>query len=233
MRGYTAHISTIEIDFLEDVIGERFKQMGCYTYKFNTLSATMITTADPENIQAILATKFTDFDLGPKRNEIFFEVLGNGIFTAEREAWVHYRHQLKPQFTRDQVSDLDSADRHLNVLFKALPEVGEDGWVAATELLPFLYRFTLDVSTEFLFGESVNSQSTALDSQNSGDMNDAEADMDFAAAMKHTQEMISWRLRLANFAWLLSTKKFKRACKIIKVRLVLSCLVLISATNFT
>lgn len=127
----------------------------------------MITTSDPENIQAILATKFHDFDLGPYRKEMFFEMLGNGIFTAEGKEWAHYRHMIKPQFTRVQIEDLESAERHLDVLFKSLPDVDGRGWIEEVDLMPFLFRFTMDVSTEFLFGESVNTQSKILHSMDS------------------------------------------------------------------
>lgn len=206
------------LDFLEDIIRFRYREMGCYTYKVNSLLGTMISTADPENIQAILATKFTDWDLGPMRKDMFSELLGNGIFTAEREEWVHYRHQLKPQFTRDQVSDLDSADRHLGLLFKSLPEEDEKGWVEPTDLLPFLYRFTLDVSTEFLFGQSVNSQSATLHSQDSGNTctSEMQTNIEFASAMNYTQEFISWKMRLSKFAIFMNAKKFKAACKTVK-----------------
>jgi cytochrome P450 len=209
---------SLGLDFLEDIIRFRYREMGCHTYRVNSLMGSMISTADPENIQAILATKFVDWDLGPTRKEMFYEVLGNGIFTAEREEWGHYRSQLKPQFTRDQVSDLEGADRHLELLFKALPAEDEKGWVEATDLLPFLYRFTLDVSTEFLFGQSVNSQSATLHSQDSGNTRDADlqANIDFADAMTYTQEFISWRMRLSRFAILMSDKKFKQACKTVK-----------------
>jgi len=207
-----------DLDFLEDIIRFRYKEMRCWTYQVNSLMGTMISTADPENIQAMLATKFTDWDLGPLRQEMFSEVLGNGIFTAEQEKWGHYRHQLKPQFTRDQVSDLDSADRHLNLLFKALPAEDKEGWIEATDLLPFLYRFTLDVSTEFLFGQSVNSQSTTLNSQDSGNTIDADlqTNIDFAEAMNYTQEFISWKMRLSKLAIFMSHKKFKKSSKIVK-----------------
>jgi cytochrome P450 len=74
--------------------------MGCHTYRIHTLIGSVITTSESENIQAVLATKFYDFDLGPQRKEMFFEVLGNGIFIAEGKEWAHYRHMIKPQFTR-------------------------------------------------------------------------------------------------------------------------------------
>lgn len=191
--------------------------MGCNTYRiFGLFNESIVTTAEPENIQAILATKFHDFDLGPSRRDNFHDMLGNGIFTAEGEAWAHYRNQLKPQFTRDQVSDLEAADRHLQILFKALPQEDAAGWIESVDIQPLIYRFTMDVSTEFLFGESVNSQSTTLYSQDSGNTKEAQEDMDFAEAINYAQEFIFWRIRLRGLYWLANSRRFKKACKVVK-----------------
>lgn len=188
--------------------------MGCYTFRsYDLFDNHMISTAEPANIQAMLATKFLDFDLGPTRGSNFFAMLGNGIFTAEGNAWAHYRTQLKPQFTRDQVSDLDAAERHLNVLFKALPRHDEHDWTEV-DIMPLLYMFTMDVSTEFLFGTSVNSQSTALEGSSSNKK--GEEDRNFAEAMNYAQDYIGWRIRLGSLYWLASNKKFEESCKIVK-----------------
>lgn len=203
-----------DLDFLDDIIRARYDQMGCNTYRVHNLfNRHMVSTIEPLNIQAILATKFHDFDLGPSRHDNFQAMLGNGIFTAEGEPWAHFRKQLKPQFTRDQVSDLEAAERHLNVLFKALPEEDEKGWGSAVDIMPLIYRFTMDVSTEFLFGESVNSQSTALETSSNGKKEEEE---DFAEAMNYSQEYIAWRIRLGSLYWLANSKKFQNSCKIVK-----------------
>ena len=191
--------------------------MGTNTYRiFGLFNNTLVTTAEPENVQAILATKFHDFNLGPLRRDNFHELLGNGIFTADGKAWSHFRHQLRPQFSRDQVSDLEAADRHLQILFKALPEENTLGWIESANIHPLLFRFTMDVSTEFLFGESVNSQSTALYYQDSGNTKDLQEELDFAEAMSYAQEFIAWRTRLRALYLLPSPKKFKKACKTVK-----------------
>jgi cytochrome P450 len=106
---------------------------------------------------------------------------------------------------------LEAAERHLNILFKALPE--EDG--ESVDIMPLIYRFTMDVSTEFLFGESVNSQLTALESSASNDGKREEED-NFADAMNYAQEYIAWRIRLGALYWIASNKKFERSCKIVK-----------------
>src|SRR3954451_22631696 len=98
------------------------------TYRAHGLfNRSLLNTSDPLNIQALLATQFHEFGLGPTRKQNFHALLGNGIFTSEGEEWQHYRNQLKPQFTRDQFSGLVSAAQHLDVLFRALPQENSDG----------------------------------------------------------------------------------------------------------
>jgi hypothetical protein len=46
-----------------------------------------ISTVDPKNIQAILATQFNDFGIGCIRRMNFLPILGNGIFTVDGRAW--------------------------------------------------------------------------------------------------------------------------------------------------
>lgn len=191
--------------------------MKCNTYRIhNVFNSSLVTTADPENIQAILATKFQDYDLGPSRRDNFYQMIGNGIFTAEGEAWAHHRKQLKPQFTRDQVSDLEAAARHLDILFKVLPEENASGWVEQVDLLPLIYNFTMDVSTEFLFGQSCDSQSTSLHALDSSNTTAEQENKDFAEAMKYAQDYIAWRIRLRGLYWTQNSKKFQWACNTVK-----------------
>ncbi|CZT00411.1 related to n-alkane-inducible cytochrome P450 [Rhynchosporium agropyri] len=216
-RLYTLFTQMKYLDFLDDFVVKRCKDMGCYTYRMHNIFFTSVVfTYEPENIQAVLATKFHDYELGPARNDAFHSLLGNGIFTAEREQWAHFRHQLKPQFTRDQVSDLESAERHINVLFKAMPETNTAGWVESADWMPLLYRFTLDASTEFLFGQSVNSQSSALHAQDSGYSAEEQANIAFADAMSKAQEHVVSCLRVARPKWWPVPKGHSEACDIVK-----------------
>lgn len=143
-------------------------------------------------------------------------MFGNGIFTAEGDAWTRFRHQLKPQFARAQVADLDSADRHLQVLFKALPEEDSEGWVREVDLMPFLYRLTMDISTEFLFGKSVDTQTRALHWTDSSNSTEAQVDMEFSNAMEFGMQYIAWRNRLGKLYWLANSREFRKACTTVK-----------------
>ncbi|KAF7940384.1 uncharacterized protein EAE98_000511 [Botrytis deweyae] len=200
------------MDILEDHVRARHLKMGVGTYRIFNPFHSLISTSDPQNMQAILATNFTDFELGPSRSQNMFELLGNGIFTADGEAWAHYRQQLKPQFSRDQISDLEAADHHLQILYRALPQTSSE----EVDLLPLLLRFTMDVSTEFLFGKSVNSQTTALQSIDSGNNTELQAEEKFVQAMSYSQDYIIFRVKLFKLWWLARSQKFLDACQICK-----------------
>lgn len=60
------------------------KKLGrvCSTFTFNMLGQTIFFTSDPENIKALLATQFGDFELGPLRRAIMGKVLGDGIVSS-------------------------------------------------------------------------------------------------------------------------------------------------------
>ncbi|KAJ5143678.1 Cytochrome P450 E-class CYP52 [Penicillium bovifimosum] len=139
------------------------KQEGRYvtTYAIQNLGRTHLLTVDPKNIQALLATQFKDFELGPNRRASLHPLLGTGIFTADGEEWSRSRGLLRPQFTREQISQLELEEEHVQKAMQALP-VAANGWTAATDIQTIFFRLTIDSATEFLFGESVESQLGAI-----------------------------------------------------------------------
>lgn len=59
---------------------------------------------------------------------------------------------LRPCFVKDQIADLDLLEKHTQALLKAIPTDG-----ATVDLQVLFHRFSMDTSTEFLFGSSTNS----------------------------------------------------------------------------
>lgn len=86
------------IEYLADQYG-----INGYTFHQKIFSRNIISTAEPENLKALLATQFKDFCLG-NRHEELYPLLGDGIFTLDGAGWTHSRALLRPQFARDQVS---------------------------------------------------------------------------------------------------------------------------------
>ncbi|KAL2839576.1 cytochrome P450 [Aspergillus pseudodeflectus] len=160
-----------------------------------------IFTCDPANIQALLATKFKDFALGPARRDSLHPLLGTGIFTSDGEVWAHSRALLRPQFTRDQISDLDLEERHLQQALRALPVDPATGWTSTTNIQNIIFRLTIDSATEFLFGESSDSQGEAL--RNGGKLPEDH----FTGYFDRGQWFASQRVRFEKFHWLVNSKE--------------------------
>ncbi|RDA85536.1 hypothetical protein CP532_3299 [Ophiocordyceps camponoti-leonardi (nom. inval.)] len=157
-------------------------------------------TVDPENIKTMLALKFKDFGLGVNRTENFEPLLGNGIFAANGKQWEHSRALLRPQFARKQVSDLDLEESHVQALLSVLGRSRRpDGWTDLVDVQVLFFRLTLDSATEFLFGESVNSQLGA-----------AEQHASFARAFDRSQDTLSLGARLGVKYWLVHNAEFRR-----------------------
>ena len=67
---------------------------------------------------------------------------------------------VRPQFSQALIADLSLFERHTQELFLRLVP-NTDGWSETTDLLPLFFNLTLDVATEFFYGQSVHSQNSA------------------------------------------------------------------------
>ncbi|KAK8078301.1 cytochrome P450 52A12 [Apiospora saccharicola] len=150
-------------------------------------------TTDPENIKAVLATRFKDYGHGNTRTGTFGPLLGSGIFVVDGARWHESRALLRPNFAREQVADLESLERHFSLLLSLIPQSGD----ATVNLATLFFRLTIDTSSEFLFGTSVDSLRALKES--GGDPNKTSADSAFAKAMNDAQVDILTRTR---FRWL-------------------------------
>ncbi|KAL4918697.1 cytochrome P450 [Aspergillus aurantiobrunneus] len=185
---------------LVEFILDRYNKYGL-TFQQTMLGLSSISTIEPENLKALLATQFNDFGLGTRHRE-FYPTLGDGIFTLDGAGWSHARAMLKPQFHRDQVADLDLLDAHVTRLIDLVPK---DGSIFDIQRLFFL--LTIDSATHFLFGESVGSmddnsvlgKSSVGDAQNFADV--------FNTAMKY----LNLRSISLGFYWMVNPKKFRDA----------------------
>jgi cytochrome P450 len=195
-----------------------------------------IYTCDPKNIQAILATRFQDFELGETRRQSFFPLLGNGIFTADGKEWYdlsptstlpvgrpdtdtvreHSRSMLRPQFSRQQVADLQLEEVHVQNLLKhlMLEDQHDQSWTTVVDVVPLFFRLTLDSATEFLFGQSVNSQIAALPDRDQSSLEEKNLDWtSFGPAFDAATADIATRSWLYEFFWLYNPQSFKKHCR--------------------
>jgi hypothetical protein len=124
---------------------------GAHMLRVPAIGGSLHLTDEPDNIKCILSTSFNDWGIGKERIKHMSAYVGTGIFTAEGAAWKHSRDMLRPCFERSQVADISILEKHTDRLIEAIPKDG-----TTVDLQPFFQDFTLDVATEFLFGQSTN-----------------------------------------------------------------------------
>lgn len=202
-----------------------FHQTG-YTLKQVFLGTPAYGTVDPANMEAILSSKFTgkapfttacvqcliytlwqlisvittDWGNGPRR-AIAFPMFGDGIFTQDGPAWKHSRDILRPQFAHRQYEKLEVFKGPLDDLLGALPNKGGLGGVV--DLQSLFFRYTLDVTTAFLFGDSVRSLRSSSSS----------TEPTFARAFDLAQMYVAKRFRLSGLYFLIGGREFREACR--------------------
>ena len=178
----------------------------------------LIVTRDPANVQAMLATQSSDWDVGMHRNDSWRPLFGNGVFTLRGEAWKHSRAQVRPQFGKDQINDLGMIERHIQQLFNAIDKSllagSEKGWTKPFDLQPLFYNMTLDITTEMIYGYSAHSQNPEkrldlpkLDKFGVPDRQNISHHMDEGKQWVETRGAF-WKYR-----WLLPTKGFLAHCE--------------------
>ncbi|KAF2792456.1 putative cytochrome P450 alkane hydroxylase [Melanomma pulvis-pyrius CBS 109.77] len=182
--------------------GQELTDNNAHTIMLSILRQTIFVTDDPSNVKTMLATEFDDWSIGSERISSMTSFLGKGIFTTEGAAWKHSREMLRPCFERSQVADVSIMEKHTARLIDLVPKDG-----ATIDLAPLFHNLTLDVSTEFLFGQSTNSL----------DPGQEKSCDEFVEAFEYCQdpfkENISWFSILSQF---LPDPRFKRCIKVIQ-----------------
>lgn len=112
----------------------------------------LILTKEPEHIKTVLTSKFSEYGKGESFHRTWSPFLGDSIFTTDGKLWQNSRSLIRPMFVKDRVRDLEIFDRGVHNLIAQLPPSGE-----TVDLCDLFYRMTLDVTTEFLLGQSVQS----------------------------------------------------------------------------
>jgi cytochrome P450 len=71
---------------------------------------------------------------------------------VDANKWSESRALLRPQFHKQRISDLHVFEEHISKMISLLPKNGQ-----TIDIVDWWYRFTLDASTDYLFGQSVES----------------------------------------------------------------------------
>lgn len=210
----------LQADKAKDVPGyftDMLKSVGVNTWTMLSGGTQLIQTIEPENVKAILATQFKDFETGELRAAIFFGIFGKGIFSDDGKAWEHSRALLRPQFARDNIADLEALERHVQNLMRHFNVDPKTDWTSSIDLSPAFFRLTLDSATEFLFGQSVGSQLAALPQNEKADLGEDDNDglnwVQFGTAFNYGMACVATKFRMQEIHWMYNTPAYRQACK--------------------
>ncbi|KAJ5907443.1 hypothetical protein N7495_000125 [Penicillium taxi] len=212
--GYDNFKASIRADKAKTIPNLWEERLRTVSEKENRFVTTLVTrnlgrkhlfTTDPKNIQAVLATQFKDFEMGSVRASNIHHLLGTGVFTADGEDWSRSRALLRPQFTRDQISQLELEETHFQNAMQVLP-VAANGWTDVKDIQTIFFRLTMDSATEFLLGESVDSQLEALKTT-------GVTEKGFAYHFDRAQWVCAQRLRFEKLGFLVTSKETKESDK--------------------
>lgn len=180
-------------------IQSEFKQHG-HTFTQFQLGQRYIWSDEPENIKEVLSVQFPNFNLGTIRKDAASPLVGNGIFLSEGARWSHLRAVIRPSFNRAQVADLTMFEAHLQDLFALIP--ADSTTVDLQDLFNFL---TLDITTDYLFGYSINTLRPDSD----------RTYKEFNLAFNHGLGRIWPRSRMNFFMDVIPDPEFRKSCKLV------------------
>ncbi|KAK0120179.1 hypothetical protein ONS95_011585 [Cadophora gregata] len=112
-----------------------------------------IYTTEPEILKAVYATNFKDFGVSPIRRHSkgSYPFADKGINTTDGEDWEFSKFLVKPFFEREVYTSLLRIEQHVDKFMTLLPKDGE-----TFDIQPLLQLWFLDVTSEFIFGKTVD-----------------------------------------------------------------------------
>lgn len=205
------HQAINEVKLTADGTAE--KSAPAHTIRAQILDYELLITRDTENVKAMLATQSDDFDIGTHRERTFRSLLGPGVMTTRSQRWKHSRALVRGQFARWNVADLGLLKTHVDALMTHLRGTasGAGEWTSPSNIMPLFYAFTLDTSTEFLFGSSTSMlnptmRPAAMTAPGGPDFEGFGAHLDGAKAL------LDRRGALAKYGWLLRDHEYPMHC---------------------
>ncbi|KAK4241393.1 cytochrome P450 [Achaetomium macrosporum] len=154
-------------------------------------------TREPEHIKTILTTKFREYGKGEQFHEVWSPFLGDSIFTTDGQLWSDSRALIRPMFVKDRVRDLEIFGRWASALISELPASGQ-----TVDVMDLFYRMTLDVTTDFLLGGSVNSLNNPKH--------------EFVAAFQDVQRIQMLLTILSPFRLVIPTHRYTRGIRVLE-----------------
>lgn len=135
---------------LLELLRQRFHTAGS-TYSATVAGKRYIFTIEPENIKAVFADRFDDFDAGRPRLRAMASAIGEVLITSDGARWHHQRAMMRPAFNRRQNLGCDFFKPDIDTLISRIPKDG------SVDMAPLFQAHALTLASRLLFGEPIAS----------------------------------------------------------------------------
>lgn len=171
------------------------------TYSSRLLGQRVFFTCHPANTREILITHFADFDSSKGiRDHLFRPITPRGIFALDGDEWKAARAKYRDIFSHTRrILDLDLQERSFVNLRRRIPS-GQK-----VDLQPLFLLLTLDLTSAFALGESVDCLSP----------NQTAAQKEFVDALVYTKRIMARDGFLGPLHVFLGKKKFHASCAVV------------------
>lgn len=196
-------LRAFKTSYVLDVYLNLFQEYQCTTLNTRIFWTDNIISMDQEHAKFILATGFHNFWRGRAQKERMETFLGEGIFNRDDGMWKMHRTVARPFFARDRISDFDIFERHSMRSLSILSTFSASN--QPCEAQDLYHRFALDASSEFLFGNNLDTLSASLPIPGKTAMGPKGSATEgvwgsFAGAFEMVQQIITTRSRIG-YLW--------------------------------
>ncbi|KAF2870199.1 cytochrome P450 [Massariosphaeria phaeospora] len=171
-----------------------FSDFTSKTFESHSFGTTVYQTYDPEVSKAFQSIYCHDFGIEPLRYHVAENLWGNGIVVSDGRKWADARNFIRSSFDIVHTANLERLSHHVDKFMNLLPRDG-----STIDLQPSFKRLILDTSSEFIFGESLNSLE--------------HPDHRFMHAFEYAQRGTGIRAVLGRLKFLHRDKRWFEACK--------------------
>ncbi|KAJ3256099.1 hypothetical protein HDU77_003270 [Chytriomyces hyalinus] len=146
------------LDTVQDFYADTFEKTGNATFVFKIpFSPNNYVFNNPEILEFVLKTHFSVFDKGTRSYDLMYDLLGNGIFNVDGEAWRTQRKLAANIFNVKNFKDhVDSVFVDQEVAFSRAVELHIEA-SREFDVADLFYRLSFDTFAQIAFGVNMNS----------------------------------------------------------------------------
>ncbi|KAL2632928.1 hypothetical protein R1flu_004407 [Riccia fluitans] len=137
---------------LHDWVYDYMNKSSTGTFTFKLLYGRFIHVGRPDSVEYMLKTNFPNYIKGPVSGELFQELLGNGIFTADGDVWRQHRKIASFEFSSQKLRETstDAYREHALHLMLFLETVADSQ--KQVDVQDLFLRMTMDSICQTAFG---------------------------------------------------------------------------------